>query len=101
MRSNGLAAAGEANKSFESDNISMLLLNSALDALYPVYDVIKNRGVERDSGMEAFAQAVKDGTEQTRNLEAKAGRARYVQGRGVGKVDPGAFAVYLLLKALL
>jgi dihydroxyacetone kinase-like protein len=72
-----------------------------LDALYPVYDVLKERGVDSDSGMEAFAEAAKGGAEQTRNLKAKVGRARYVQGRGVGNVDPGAFAVYLLLTSLL
>ena len=51
--------------------------------------------------METLVQAAKDGAEKTRNLEARAGRARYVQGKGVGKIDPGAFAVYLLLKGIL
>ena len=51
--------------------------------------------------MEWLVQATKDGTENTHILEARAGRARYVEGKGVGTVDPGAFAVYLLLKALL
>ncbi|MCP4255401.1 MAG: DAK2 domain-containing protein [Candidatus Scalindua sp.] len=71
-----------------------------LDALYPVYDVLKNRSVEGKVGMTALLQAAKDGAENTCNLEAHAGRARYVEGKGVGKVDPGAFAVYLLLKTL-
>ena len=51
--------------------------------------------------METLVQAAKDGAEKTRDLESRAGRARYVQGKGVGKIDPGAFAVYLLLRALL
>jgi hypothetical protein len=51
--------------------------------------------------MECLVQAAKDGAENTRNLQAQAGRARYVEGKGVGNVDPGAFAVYLLLKALV
>jgi hypothetical protein len=51
--------------------------------------------------MECLVQAAKEGAENTRNLEAQAGRTRYVEGKGVGKVDPGAFAVYLLLKALV
>jgi len=72
-----------------------------LDALYPVLDVLKNRSVEGAVGMECLVQAAKNGAENTRNLEAQVGRARYVEGKGVGKIDPGAFAVYLLLKALL
>jgi len=46
-------------------------------------------------------QAAKEGAENTRKLEARAGRARYVEGKGVGSLDPGAYAVYLLMKALL
>ncbi|MFV1975834.1 MAG: DAK2 domain-containing protein, partial [Candidatus Scalindua sp.] len=72
-----------------------------LDALYPVFDVLKNRSAEGKVGMECLVQAAKDGAENTRNLEAQVGRTRYVEGKGVGKVDPGAFAVYLLLKALV
>ncbi len=72
-----------------------------LDALYPVVDALRNRSTEDAVGMEYLVQAAKDGAENTSNLEAQAGRARYVEGKGVGKVDPGAFAVYLLLKALL
>jgi dihydroxyacetone kinase-like protein len=51
--------------------------------------------------MERLVQAAKDGAENTRNLEAHAGRTRYVEGKGVGNIDPGAYAVYLLMKALL
>ena len=72
-----------------------------LDVLYPVFDVLKNKSADGNVGMECLVQAAKDGAEITRNLEAKVGRARYVEGKGQGKVDPGAFAVYLLLKALL
>jgi dihydroxyacetone kinase len=72
-----------------------------LDALYPVFDALKNRSSEVTVGMECLVQAAKDGAENTRNLQAQAGRARYVEGKGVGNVDPGAFAVYLLLKALV
>ncbi len=72
-----------------------------LDALYPVFNVLKNKSTEGNVGMECLVQAAKDGAENTRNLEAQVGRARYVEGKGLGKVDPGAFAVYLLLKALL
>ncbi len=72
-----------------------------LDALYPVLDLLKKSSEESEVGMECLVQAAKDGAENTSNLEAQAGRARYVEGKGLGKVDPGAFAVYLLLKALL
>ena len=72
-----------------------------LDALYPVLDVLKNRSTDDAVEMECLVQAAKDGAENTRNLEAHAGRARYVEGKGVGNLDPGAYAVYLLMKALL
>jgi dihydroxyacetone kinase len=72
-----------------------------LDALYPVFEALKNKSAEGEVGIEDLVQAAKDGAEHTRNLEAQVGRARYVEGKGLGKVDPGAFAVYLLLKALL
>ena len=72
-----------------------------LDGLCPVLDALKCQSPECTVNMEWLIQAAKDGAENTRKLEARAGRARYVGGKGVGKVDPGAFAVYLLLKALL
>ena len=72
-----------------------------LDALYPVLDVLKNRSTDDAVEMECLVQAAKDGAENTRNLEAHAGRTRYVEGKGVGNIDPGAYAVYLLMKALL
>jgi dihydroxyacetone kinase len=72
-----------------------------LDALYPVYDALRNKRVESEMEMESLVQAAKDGAEKTRDLESRAGRSRYVQGKGVGKIDPGAFAVSLLLKEIL
>ncbi|MCP5007329.1 MAG: DAK2 domain-containing protein [Planctomycetes bacterium] len=75
-----------------------------LDALYPVYEALKSKSTESDKSdveMARLVQAAKDGAQNTRKLEARAGRARYVQGKGLGRVDPGAFAVYVLLKALL
>ncbi|MCP4266017.1 MAG: DAK2 domain-containing protein [Candidatus Brocadiaceae bacterium] len=72
-----------------------------LDALYPVYDLLKDMKAESEDSMERLIQVAKEASEKTRNLEARAGRARYVQGKGLGQVDPGAYAVYLLLKALL
>ena len=72
-----------------------------LDALYPVLDVLKNRSTDDAVEVERLVQAAKDGAENTSNLEAHAGRARYVEGKGVGNIDPGAYAVSLLMKALL
>ena len=71
-----------------------------LDVLYPFLDALRSQSPEGKVRMELLVQAAKDGAENTRKLEARAGRARYVEGKGIGKVDPGAFAVYLLLKAL-
>ncbi|MBT6228079.1 MAG: dihydroxyacetone kinase subunit L, partial [Candidatus Scalindua sp.] len=72
-----------------------------LDGLYPVFDALKSQSPEGTIRKECLVQAAKDGAENTRKLEARAGRARYVEGKGVGNVDPGAFAVYMLLKALV
>jgi len=74
---------------------------SLLDVLYPVLDALKCQSSEMTFRMELLLQAAKEGAENTRKLEARAGRARYVEGKGVGSLDPGAYAVYLLMKALL
>ncbi len=75
--------------------------STLLDALYPVLEAVKKVSHDSEVAAERIVQAAKDGAENTRNLEAQAGRARYVEGKGLGRIDPGAFAVYLLLKALL
>ncbi len=72
-----------------------------LDALYPIVNVLTKKSAESEMRMDCLVQAAKDGAENTSNLEAQVGRARYIEGKGLGKIDPGAFAVYLLLKALL
>ncbi|MDP6923938.1 MAG: dihydroxyacetone kinase subunit DhaK [Candidatus Scalindua sp.] len=72
-----------------------------LDGLYTLLDSLKGQSPESNVSMECLVQATKDGAENTRKMEARAGRARYVEGKGVGSLDPGAYAVYLLMKALL
>lgn len=72
-----------------------------LDALYPVYYALENVKVECRIDMETLVQAAKDGAEKPSDLESRAGRSRYVQEKGARMIDPGVFAVYLLLKGIL
>lgn len=44
------------------------------------------------------AQAARAGAEATRDMPAKRGRAKYVEGAGVGHLDPGAVSVAELLE---
>ncbi|MEO0503554.1 MAG: DAK2 domain-containing protein, partial [Pseudomonadota bacterium] len=47
------------------------------------------------------AEAARNGAEATHMLAAKRGRARYVEGAGVGHVDAGATSVAEILEALV
>ncbi|MCY6379816.1 DAK2 domain-containing protein [Hoeflea prorocentri] len=46
----------------------------------------------------AAAHAARAGAEATRDMPAKRGRAKYVEGAGVGHLDPGAVSVAELLE---
>lgn len=85
-------ALGEA-----ADRISMLGQakpgdKTMLDALLPA---------AAEKTPEAAAKAAEEGRDATRAMAAKRGRARYVEGAGVGHVDAGATSIAEILNAFV
>ena len=75
-----------------------------LDALAPAVAVLRERAegagtIDLATALAAAAAAAEEGAEATRELPARHGRARHVQGAGVGHVDPGAVSLALMLRA--
>ena len=74
-----------------------------IDALEPAVRELE-KSVEEDSdipgGFRRAAQGAAKGAEGTRLLEAKHGRARYFEGKGVGVPDPGAVSVRMIFEAM-
>lgn len=68
---------------------------SMIDALAPAVDVLLNGGPLA----EAVAMAA-EGQDSTIPLQARRGRASYVENAGAGHVDPGAVSVHLVLSTL-
>ncbi|MEP6057253.1 MAG: DAK2 domain-containing protein [Nitratireductor sp.] len=68
---------------------------SMVDALAPAVRVLAGRG-----SLPQAVTAAAAGREATRDLAARRGRAQYVEGGGVGHVDPGATSVVHLLETL-
>jgi len=70
-----------------------------LDALAPAAESLAAHGDDDlPAALAAAADASERGAEATRDLPARHGRARHVQGAGVGHVDPGAVSLALLLR---
>ncbi|XP_075227967.1 triokinase/FMN cyclase-like isoform X1 [Lycorma delicatula] len=73
-----------------------------MDALIPAYNTYEKQ-IHSESWQTALASAVKkaeEGCESTRNMEAKCGRASYVNKTYLKDVDAGAFGVTIWLQAL-
>jgi len=60
-----------------------------LDVLFPVSEAIENIDSLED-GLKIAASTASSAAEKTSELAAKKGRAQYVQGGGLGHLDPGA-----------
>ena len=74
-----------------------------VDALEPAVEEL-NRGVQAGLNLtEMFqnaAQKASEGAENTKNLVAKHGRAKYVGDKSLGLVDPGAVSMSLIFKTI-
>jgi dihydroxyacetone kinase-like protein len=73
-----------------------------VDALFPAVDALKQAVEENLPLRQALIQSVeaaKMGMEQTTQLVAHKGRARYLGELSVGYQDPGATSMFLILKA--
>ncbi len=68
---------------------------SMIDALSPAVDALWSGGSLTDA-----AAAAARGRDATRDLSARRGRAQYVEGGGIGNIDPGAASVAWILDVL-
>lgn len=74
-----------------------------LDALVPASDAIAQamgRELTLAQAVELAANAAQDGADATKTMIAKRGRARFIEGQGVGQPDPGAASMALVFRAL-
>lgn len=69
-----------------------------LDALAPAAAALA-KGADPSALTEA-ASAARQGAEETKDMAATQGRARYVAGGGLGHVDPGATSVAMIFDAM-
>ncbi len=67
-----------------------------LDALVPAAEAFAATADDLTSALLAAQEAAQQGVEASAELPAKRGRARYVEGAGVGHPDPGAVSIALL-----
>jgi dihydroxyacetone kinase phosphoprotein-dependent L subunit len=74
-----------------------------VDALSPAVEALETAVVQHITlvpAMENAVQAAKTGAENTKNMIAKKGRARYLQEKSVGYQDAGATSMYLILAGI-
>ena len=70
-----------------------------LDALLPAAEAARNASESLDRAQAAAAEAARAGAEASAGMEARRGRARFIEGSGVGHPDPGAVSVALILES--
>ena len=68
---------------------------SILDIYIPVYDEIFANDVIH---INRILDVLDNALESTKNMEAKVGRAKFLDTKGIGITDPGAFSTTLILK---
>lgn len=68
---------------------------SMVDALAPAARTLNEKG-----DLAAAIEAARSGRDATRDLEARRGRAQYVEHKGKGHIDPGATSIVVLFETL-
>ena len=74
-----------------------------LDALAPAADALEaaaERGASLAEATARAAEAAEEGAKRTIALAARQGRARFIEGQGVGRADPGAVSTALIFRVL-
>lgn len=75
-----------------------------VDALEPAVKTLKEAvagGLNLKLALQKAADAARQGTETTRNLIARRGKAKYLKENSIGYIDPGAKVVELIFEAFL
>ena len=61
-------------------------------------DLIRSSGQKISGHINRILKVLDHALESTKNMEAKVGRAKFLDTKGVGITDPGAFSTTLILK---
>ena len=70
---------------------------SILDVYEPVLDYL-NTSIKIDKNLESINKIITNSAESTINMEAKVGRAKFLENKGLGIIDPGAYSTSIILK---
>ena len=70
---------------------------SILDVYVPLLDYL-NTDIEIDKNLDSINKIIKSSSESTINMEAKVGRAKFLEKKGLGIIDPGAYSTSIILK---
>ena len=71
-----------------------------VDSLYPFVESLKNAGTDNvKEALEAASQKALEGSDATKNMQARLGRARNLRERSIGFIDAGSRSMYYFLKA--
>jgi len=76
---------------------------TVVDALAPAAEALREaaeKGLGVREALDLAQRAARRGMEQTRDMVARAGRARYQGEKAVGHIDPGAASVAIIFQAL-
>ena len=76
---------------------------SLLDALIPAVDFIKTKNTQQEflpQDWKELSAIAERAAQETKNLVAKVGRASYTKTVDTSVVDPGAYAVSIILQAI-
>lgn len=89
-----------AKEEFQSISSADIGDKTMVDALYPAVSTIeKSRGTLEEIFKEA-AKAALEGSEKTKDMIAKFGRAKNIGERSVGHIDPGAASMALFFRGM-
>lgn len=75
-----------------------------LDALAPAVAALEEMAAKNGSllpALEAAQAAAEAGVKSTIDMKSKIGRAAWLQDRTIGKQDPGATSIYLMVKSIV
>ena len=68
---------------------------SFLDIYVPIHqELIQNNHIDFDK----IITKIDESLEYTKSLEARVGRAKFLDSKGVGVIDPGAYSTSIILK---
>jgi len=70
---------------------------SILDVYVPILDYL-NTSIKIDKNLDSINKIIISSVESTINMEAKVGRAKFLEKKGLGIIDPGAYSNSIILK---